>query len=127
MKAKRKLRRLSAGNLDEEKFAQWRELTYDRMAKANVAALMFSVFPILPLILALIASAIPGGEGAVVFIMFVSTMVFLFGSLIIAFLSARAGGQADVLAKDLSLQKGVGWLAANKKVKKSNSSPPKLD
>jgi len=127
-KAKRRLKKLSMPHAAcEQTFARWRYLTFDRMTKANVAAAMFTVMPLLLVLIVMSLGALPGGESVAIFILIVSNFVWIFGPLVIAFLSARAGGKADALAKDLGFPKGVGWLAAKKQVRNSKFSPPKLD
>ena len=100
-KAKRRIRRLKPTNEDEALFAQWQLHTRKRINRADLAALLFTVSPLIQSL----------GGGLLIAVPF---CICVIGALILAFGSNGAGRKSDALAKELGLKKGVNWLASKK-------------
>jgi hypothetical protein len=111
-KANKRLRRLRITDEDEAVFDEWRIHTQKRMSRANWAAGLLTLMPLMPLI-----GVVGGSSGA--FLAVIPFNICAWGALILAFMANASGRKSDLLAEQLSLKKGVDWLASNKSVKKS--------
>jgi len=104
-----RLRRSSKSG-DDVIFQEWILHTRQRMMRANWAAAMITIAPLIAWL-----GALSGTGGAMAApIIAIPFNICAWGSLFMAFRSNAAGRKADALAKNLDFKKGVGWLTSKK-------------
>jgi len=109
-KARKRLKRLKPTHEDKAIFDEWKDQTFRRMSRADLAAGLLTLMP---------ATQLLGTFGIVL------GNLCAWPALGLAFGSNGAGRRADALAKKLGFKRGINWLATKDKPKAHD--PPKAE